>query len=53
MTVKTIKAIDLFAGAGGFTCAAHSAGVDVIAAIEFDQAASDTYRKNFIERERR
>ncbi|EKO3685497.1 DNA cytosine methyltransferase [Vibrio metschnikovii] len=49
----TIKAIDLFAGAGGFTCAAHDAGVDVIAAIEFDKAASDTYRKNFIEREKR
>ena len=51
MTVKTIKAIDLFAGAGGFTCAAHDAGVDVIAAIEFDKKAANTYRKNFIERQ--
>ncbi|MBT3135142.1 DNA cytosine methyltransferase [Alteromonas sp. ALT199] len=49
----TVKAIDLFAGAGGFTCAAHDAGVEVIAAIEFDQAASITYHKNFIERENR
>ncbi|EHK2863129.1 DNA cytosine methyltransferase [Vibrio parahaemolyticus] len=49
----TVKAIDLFAGAGGFTCAAHDAEVEVIAAIEFDQAASNTYRKNFIERENR
>ncbi len=48
----TIKAIDLFAGAGGFTCAAHYAGVKVIAAIESDQAASNTYFQNFIFREK-
>ncbi|EMC0408451.1 DNA cytosine methyltransferase [Vibrio fluvialis] len=49
----TVKAIDLFAGAGGFTCAAHDAGVEVIAAIEFDQEAANTYRTNFIERQGR
>ncbi|MCG9724455.1 DNA cytosine methyltransferase [Vibrio brasiliensis] len=43
----TVKAIDLFAGAGGFTLAAHDAGVNVLAAIEFDAAAADTYKKNF------
>ena len=43
-------AIDLFAGAGGFTLAALEADVDILAAIEFDKAAAITYRKNFIER---
>ncbi|EKZ9177252.1 TPA: DNA cytosine methyltransferase [Vibrio vulnificus] len=45
----TVKAIDLFAGAGGFTLSAIDAGVDVLAAIEFDKAAANTYKKNFIE----
>ncbi|OKQ14283.1 DNA cytosine methyltransferase [Vibrio antiquarius] len=44
----TVKAIDLFAGAGGFTLAALDAGVGVLAAIEFDKAASHTYKENFI-----
>ncbi len=45
-----MKAIDLFSGAGGFSLAAHQCGIDVIAAIELDKAASITYRKNLIER---
>lgn len=45
----TVKAIDLFAGAGGFTLSAVDAAVEVIAAVEFDQSAANTYRKNFIE----
>ncbi|MCJ2377889.1 DNA cytosine methyltransferase [Vibrio sp. ZSDZ34] len=45
----TVKAIDLFAGAGGFTLSAIDAGVEVLAAIEFDKAAANTYKKNFIE----
>lgn len=44
-----LKAIDLFAGAGGFTLGAYEAGVDVVAAIELDKSASNTYRLNFIE----
>ncbi|MEZ9412557.1 DNA cytosine methyltransferase [Vibrio lentus] len=44
----SLKAIDLFAGAGGFTLSAIEAGVDVLAAIEFDKAAAVTYRENFI-----
>ncbi|OEE91534.1 DNA cytosine methyltransferase [Vibrio crassostreae] len=44
----TVKAIDLFAGAGGFTLSAIDAGVDVLAAIEFDKAAANTYKENFI-----
>ncbi|PKF78896.1 DNA (cytosine-5-)-methyltransferase [Vibrio sp. vnigr-6D03] len=45
----TVKAIDLFAGAGGFTLSAIDSGVDVLAAIEFDKAAANTYKKNFID----
>jgi DNA (cytosine-5)-methyltransferase 1 len=45
----TLKAIDLFAGAGGFTLSAIDAGVSVLAAIEFDKAAGKTYKENFIE----
>jgi len=48
----TVRAVDLFAGAGGLTLAAHQAGVKVLAAIEFDDAASNTYRKNFIEQKK-
>lgn len=46
-----MKAIDLFAGAGGFSLSAHNTGnIDIIAAIEFDSAAANTYRKNMLER---
>ncbi|EJG1866066.1 DNA cytosine methyltransferase [Vibrio parahaemolyticus] len=44
----TLKAIDLFAGAGGFTLSAIEAEVNVLAAIEFDEAAANTYKENFI-----
>lgn len=45
-----MSAIDLFAGAGGFSLAAHQAGLDVLAAIELDASAAQTYRKNIIDR---
>lgn len=48
--VQNLTAIDLFSGAGGFSLAAYNAGVDVLAAIEFDQNAAETYRKNLVER---
>ncbi|MDU7125201.1 MAG: DNA cytosine methyltransferase [Streptococcus sp.] len=45
-----MKAIDLFAGAGGFSFSAHNVGsIEVVAAIEFDKAAAQTYKKNLIE----
>jgi DNA (cytosine-5)-methyltransferase 1 len=47
--VKNILAVDLFAGAGGFSLAAKSIGISVRAAIEFDKDACNTYRKNLIE----
>ncbi|WP_198015423.1 MULTISPECIES: DNA cytosine methyltransferase [unclassified Psychrobacter] len=48
--VQKLTAIDLFSGAGGFSLAAHNAGVDVLAAIEFDQYAAETYQKNLVDR---
>lgn len=48
--VRKLTAIDLFSGAGGFSLAAHNAGVDVLAAIEFDQHAAETYQKNLVDR---
>ena len=45
-----MSVIDLFAGAGGFSLAAHQAGLNVLAAIELDKTAATTYRKNIIER---
>lgn len=48
--VQKLTAIDLFSGAGGFSLAAYNAGVDVLAAIEFDQNAAKTYKKNLVDR---
>ncbi len=48
--VQKLTAIDLFSGAGGFSLAAYNAGVDVLAAIEFDQNAAETYKKNLVDR---
>jgi DNA (cytosine-5)-methyltransferase 1 len=39
-------AVDLFAGAGGFSCGFHLAGYHVIAALEFDPIAAITYAVN-------
>lgn len=45
MTDK-LTAIDLFAGAGGFSLAALQCGFNILAAVEFDAAAANTYEKN-------
>jgi len=45
---KKVIAIDIFCGAGGFTLAAQQSNIAVIAAIEIDKHACETYRKNFI-----
>jgi DNA (cytosine-5)-methyltransferase 1 len=39
-------AIDLFAGAGGFSLGVEMAGFDVRAAVEFEHDAAETYRRN-------
>lgn len=39
-------AVDLFSGAGGTTQGLLQAGYDVVAAVEFDSSAADTFRAN-------
>jgi len=46
---KQPSAIDLFAGAGGFSLAAHQSNCEILAAVEIDNAACLTYSKNFVE----
>ena len=45
-----LTAIDLFSGAGGFSLAAHQQGFNILAAVEFDQKAAETYQYNIVER---
>lgn len=45
-----MRAIDLFAGAGGFSLAAYQVGIEVLAAIELDSSAARTYQENLIDR---
>lgn len=42
-----MKAIELFAGVGGFRLGLERAGIEVIWANEFDKYAAQTYNKNF------
>ncbi|MBU1663791.1 MAG: DNA cytosine methyltransferase [Gammaproteobacteria bacterium] len=48
-TVHPLKCVDLFAGAGGFSLAARKANIRVIAAVELDKHACETYHANLIE----
>ncbi|WP_159811035.1 DNA cytosine methyltransferase [Litoreibacter roseus] len=41
-----LTALDLFSGAGGFSLGIGWAGIEVVAAIEHDRFAAETYRKN-------
>src|SRR4051812_656873 len=40
------KAMDLFSGAGGFSCGFHQAGWHVVAASEWEPTATHTYLTN-------
>ncbi|ASG24034.1 DNA cytosine methyltransferase [Nitrospirillum viridazoti] len=44
-----LVAVDLFAGAGGFSLGATLAGLQVIAAVEKDKDACRTYRTNLVD----
>ena len=41
-----MKAIDFFCGGGGMTCGLRQAGIDVIAGVDFDSDAKETYEFN-------
>lgn len=43
---KSFKAIDFFCGGGGMTCGLRQAGIDVIAGVDFDKNAKETYEFN-------
>jgi DNA (cytosine-5)-methyltransferase 1 len=43
---SSVKVIDLFAGAGGFSIGASSAGAEVVACVELDKTACQTLRAN-------
>jgi len=46
---RQLTCIDLFAGAGGFSLAAKNAGINVVAAVEFNPNACKTYTTNLVE----
>ena len=46
MTKRKILGIELFAGAGGLALGLEQAGIEHVALVEFDHAASETLRKN-------
>ena len=47
MPKRRLKAIDLFAGAGGLSLGLEFAGIDVVGSIEYCEKAVTTYRHNF------
>lgn len=46
MIKQKFKAIDFFCGGGGMTCGLKQAGIDVVAGVDFDNDAKETYEFN-------
>lgn len=46
---RKLIGVDLFAGAGGFTLAAKNVGIDIVAAVELNSKACETYAHNLVE----
>ena len=46
MNKTTYKAIDFFCGGGGMTCGLRQAGINVIAGVDIDKEAKETYEYN-------
>lgn len=46
MEENKITALDLFSGAGGFSLGMEMAGIDVVAAVEYDEKIAKTYKFN-------
>lgn len=46
MKISKYKAIDFFCGGGGMTCGLRQAGINVIAGIDIDKDAKETYEYN-------
>ena len=42
----SVKAIDLFCGAGGLTCGLQQAGISVVAGVDFDENCRYAYTHN-------
>lgn len=49
---RSLQCVDLFAGAGGLSLAAGNAGMEIVAAVEFNKHACATYRDNLVEDDR-
>lgn len=47
MPGSTFRGLDMFCGAGGSSAGARAAGVEMVAAIDMDPVATETYRANF------
>lgn len=46
MQVRKLVGVDLFAGAGGFSLAAKNVGIDIVAAVELNSKACESYAHN-------
>lgn len=46
MKRKSVRAIDFFCGGGGMTCGLRQAGIEVIAGVDIDKEAKETYEYN-------